>query len=77
VVEKLARRVIAWDVPSGLIPATYPNDAPRGPVVAITDECAGSDGDIVTGAIRLLRLGPVVGARTDCRCRREPRSVWP
>ncbi len=24
VVEKLARRVIAWDVPSGLIPATYP-----------------------------------------------------
>jgi tricorn protease len=64
VVEKLARRVIAWDVPSGLIPATYPNDAPRGPVVAIADECAGSDGDIVTGAIRLLRLGPVVGART-------------
>jgi tricorn protease len=64
VVEKLARRVIAWDVPSGLIPATYPNDAPRGPVVAIADECAGSDGDIVTGAIRLLQLGPVVGART-------------
>ena len=64
VVEKLARRVIAWDVPSGLIPATYPEDAPRGPVVAIADECAGSDGDIVTAAIRLLRLGPVVGART-------------
>jgi tricorn protease len=64
VVEKLARRVIAWDVPSGLIPATYPEDAPRGPVVAIADECAGSDGDIVTGAIRLLRLGPVVGTRT-------------
>ncbi len=64
VVEKLARRVIAWDVPSGLTPATYPEDAPRGPVVAIADECAGSDGDIVTGAIRLLRLGPVVGTRT-------------
>ena len=64
VVEKLARRVIAWDVPSGLMPSTYPQDAPRGPVVAIADECAGSDGDIVIGAIRLLRLGPVVGART-------------
>jgi tricorn protease len=64
VVEKLARRIIAWDVPSGLIPATYPNDAPRGPVVAIADEYAGSDGDIVAGAIRLLGLGPVVGART-------------
>jgi tricorn protease len=64
VVEKLARRVIGWDVPSGLIPATYPEDAPRGPVVAIADECAGSDGDIVAAAIRLLRLGPLVGART-------------
>jgi tricorn protease len=64
VVEKLARRVIAWDVPSGLIPATYPEDAPRGPVVALADECSGSDGDIVTAAIRLLHLGPVVGART-------------
>jgi tricorn protease len=64
VVEKLARRVIAWDVPSGMRPSTYPEDAPRGPVVAIANECSGSDGDIVTGAIRLLRLGPVVGART-------------
>ena len=64
VVEKLARKVIAWDVPNGLIPSTYPENAPRGPVVAIADECSGSDGDIVTGAIRLLRLGPVVGART-------------
>jgi tricorn protease len=64
VVEKLARKVIAWDVPGGLTPSTYPEDAPRGPVVAIADECSGSDGDIVTCAIRLLRLGPVVGART-------------
>jgi len=64
VVEKLARRVIGWDVPGGLKPSTYPEDAPRGPVVAVTDECSGSDGDIVTGAIRLLRLGPVVGTRT-------------
>jgi tricorn protease len=64
VVEKLARRVVGWDVPRGLMPATYPQDAPRGPVVALSDEFAGSDGDIVTAAIRALRLGPVVGART-------------
>ena len=56
--------MMAWDVPSGLIPSTYPENAPRGPVVAIADECSGSDGDIVTAAIRTLRLGPVVGART-------------
>ena len=64
VVEKLARRVIAWNVPRGLQAATYPFDAPRGPVVALADEHAGSDGDIVTAAIRTLALGPVVGTRT-------------
>jgi tricorn protease len=64
VVEKLARRVIGWDVPGGLLASSYPEDAPRGPVVALADECAGSDGDIVTAAIRILGLGPVVGART-------------
>ncbi|HEX6452582.1 MAG TPA: S41 family peptidase, partial [Trebonia sp.] len=35
-----------------------------GPVVALADEFAGSDGDIVTAAIRILGLGPVIGART-------------
>jgi tricorn protease len=64
VVEKLARRVIGWDVPRGLRPGTYPQDAPRGPVVALSDEFAGSDGDIVTAAIKILGLGPVVGTRT-------------
>ena len=64
VVEKLARRVIGWDVPRGLESRTYPEDAPRGPVVALADEFAGSDGDIVTAAIKILGLGPVVGTRT-------------
>ncbi len=64
VLEKLARRVIGWSVPRGLQPETYPQDAPRGPVVALSDEYAGSDGDIVTAAIKILGLGPVVGTRT-------------
>ena len=64
VVEKLARRIIGWNVPRGLRPDTYPADAPHGPVVAVADEFSGSDGDIVTAAIRILRLGPVVGTRT-------------
>ncbi len=33
-------------------------------MVAVTDELAGSDGDIVTAAIQLLKIGTVVGART-------------
>jgi len=64
VVEKLARRVIGWDWVRHRQPETYPVDAPRGPVVAITDECAGSDGDIVTAAIKRMGIGPVVGVRT-------------
>ena len=64
VIEKLARRIIGWDIPRWMAPSTYPRDAPRGPLVALADENAGSDGDIVTAAIRILGLGPVVGART-------------
>jgi len=33
-------------------------------VVALTDEFAGSDGDMITAALRILGLGPVVGTRT-------------
>ena len=64
VVEKLARRVIAWDMGRWLRPVSYPQEARRGPLVTVADEHAGSDGDIVTAAIRSLGLGPVVGTRT-------------
>ncbi|MGW3487496.1 S41 family peptidase [Streptomyces sp. NPDC001054] len=64
VVEKLARRVIGWDVPRGMRPGTYPEAAPRGPVVAVANEFSGSDGDIVNAAIQALKIGPVVGTRT-------------
>lgn len=64
VVEKLARRIVGWAVPRGMRPYSYPEDAPRGPVVAVADEFSGSDGDIVNAAIKALGLGPVVGTRT-------------
>jgi tricorn protease len=64
VVEKLARRIMGWDRPRWMQPVSYPKDVPRGPVVALADENAGSDGDMVTAAIKILGLGQVVGART-------------
>ncbi|MFI9340184.1 S41 family peptidase [Streptomyces sp. NPDC052773] len=64
VVEKLARRIVGWGVPRGMRPYSYPEDAPRGPVVAVANEFSGSDGDIVNAAIKALGLGPVVGTRT-------------
>ncbi len=64
VVEKLARRVIGWDQGRWIQPQSYPDDGRRGPMVTVADEFAGSDGDIVTAAVKLLALGPVVGTRT-------------
>ena len=64
IVEKLSRRIIGWDMGRWRQPETYPEEARRGPMVTVADEFAGSDGDIVTAAIRLLGLGPVVGTRT-------------
>ncbi|MHC0429864.1 S41 family peptidase [Streptomyces sp. O3] len=64
VVEKLARRIVGWDLPRGMAPSSYPADAPRGPVVAVANEFSGSDGDIVNAAIKALGIGPVVGTRT-------------
>ncbi|QYX80104.1 S41 family peptidase [Streptomyces akebiae] len=64
VVEKLARRIVGWDLPRGMRASSYPDDAPRGPVVAVANEFSGSDGDIVNAAIKALGIGPVVGTRT-------------
>ncbi|MGP8206376.1 MAG: S41 family peptidase [Acidimicrobiales bacterium] len=62
--EKLARRRIGWDVPRRGAPISYPDEAPRGPLVLLTNEFAGSDGDIFTHGFKMLKLGPVVGTRT-------------
>jgi tricorn protease len=64
VVEKFARRLIGWTRSRGYEPEPYPLDSPRGPLVTVVDEQAGSDGDIATAAIKALGLGPVVGTRT-------------
>jgi len=64
IVEKLARRIVGWKIPRHLRPYSYPQEARRGPLVALADEFSGSDGDIVTAAIKSLGLGPVIGART-------------
>jgi len=61
---KLAGRRLGVDVSRWLPPTPYPEDAPGGPLVAIADCWAGSDGDIFTHAFQLLGLGPVVGTRT-------------
>jgi tricorn protease len=64
IIEKLNRRIVGWDLVRTSPPVAYPMDAPRGPLVSVADEFAGSDGDIVNAAFQALKLGPVVGVRT-------------
>ncbi|MFD5265533.1 S41 family peptidase [Streptomyces sp. NPDC058335] len=64
VVEKLTRTILGWDLTRDAQPVSYASNAPRGPVVALADEATSSDGDMITAAFKLLKLGPVVGQRT-------------
>ncbi|MHB9861124.1 S41 family peptidase [Streptomyces sp. YIM S03343] len=64
VIEKLTRTILGWDLTRNAQPVSYASNAPRGPVVALADEATSSDGDMITAAFKLLKLGPVVGQRT-------------
>jgi tricorn protease len=64
ILEKLARRRVGFDVNRWGEPMPYPGDSPAGPLVALTNESAGSDGDIFSHCFKLFKLGPLVGRRT-------------
>jgi tricorn protease len=64
VTDRLARKVLSWSYPRGETPDTYPEFAPRGPVVLVTNQEAGSDGDIVGAVAKAMKIGPLVGLRT-------------
>src|SRR5690606_16854314 len=64
ILQKLAQRRLGYDLSrwGGLIP--YPMESVAGPLVALTNEHAGSDGDIFCHSFKLMKLGPLVGKRT-------------
>jgi tricorn protease len=62
--EKVARRRIAWNRTRWGAPEPYPGEAAAGPVVALANEHSGSDGDIFSHNFKLMGLGPLVGTRT-------------
>lgn len=64
VTDRLARRVLSWGYPRHEAPGAYPEFAPRGPVVLVTNQEAGSDGDIVNAVSKAMKIGPVIGTRT-------------
>lgn len=62
--EKLARRRIAYGFSRWRQPVAYPYESPSGPMVALTNEHAGSDGDKFSHSFKLMGLGPLIGTRT-------------
>ncbi|NER83203.1 MAG: peptidase, partial [Leptolyngbya sp. SIO1D8] len=64
ILEKLARKRIGYDVPRWGQPEPYPFDSILGPIVAVTNEHAGSDGDIFSHCFKLMGIGPLIGTRT-------------
>ena len=62
--EKLARKRVGYDTPRYGAPVPYPPESVGGPMVAVTNQFAGSDGDIFSHCFKLYELGPLVGKRT-------------
>jgi len=62
--EKVARRRLGYDLTRWGQPEPYPIESPAGPVVALTNEHAGSDGDIFSHCFKLMQIGKLVGTRT-------------
>jgi tricorn protease len=62
--QKIARRRMGYDFPRWEAPEPYPAESPRGPLVCLTNEQAGSDGDIFSHTFKLMQLGPLIGKRT-------------
>jgi len=64
ILEKLARRRLGYDVQRWGEPIPYPAESVMGPMVALTNEQAGSDGDMFSHAFKMMNLGPLIGKRT-------------
>ena len=64
ILERLARARLGLEVPRYGRPVSYPMHGPRGPMVALTNEYTGSDGDIFSHGFKARGLGPLLGRRT-------------
>ncbi|HUO45458.1 MAG TPA: S41 family peptidase [Acidimicrobiia bacterium] len=62
--EKLVRRRLGFRVARWRQPYPFPDSSPAGPMVCLTNENAGSDGDIFSHTFKMLGMGPLIGTRT-------------
>lgn len=64
ILKVLAQKPLGLDVSRYHGQIYYPTYAVRGPIVALTNEKAGSDGDIFSHSFKLMKIGPLIGKRT-------------
>ena len=64
ILEKLARKRLGYQHSRYFGVHPWPDDSPAGPMVALTNQHAGSDGDIFSYNFKQMKLGPLVGKRT-------------
>lgn len=65
IIEKLARKHLGYNLSRWAGEKhSYPSHAVLGPIVAITNEFAGSDGDIFSHVFKLMDIGTLIGRRT-------------
>jgi tricorn protease len=64
ILERFRRKVVSFDRSRGGAVFTYPYRTMNGPIVVLTNEEAGSDGDIFPYAVQMEKLGPVIGQRS-------------
>jgi tricorn protease len=63
-IHRLRRQLYAIGNVRNFDSSTYPSAVFNGPMVLITNENAGSDGDIISESWRLFDLGPIIGMRS-------------
>jgi tricorn protease len=64
ILARLQRHIISWDRTRYGTVWSYPYRTLNGPFVVLTNENAGSDGDIFPAAVQLAGLAPVIGKRS-------------
>ncbi len=62
--EKLLRERVGYRITRWRAVSPMPDDSPLGPMVCLTNEAAGSDGDIFSHVFKMKGLGPLIGTRT-------------
>lgn len=63
--EKINRKRLGYDKTRwSKEPEPYPSYSMAGPIVAITNQFAGSDGDIFSHSFKMMKIGELIGKRT-------------